>query len=141
MKTLTKLELRKSRLKVLAEIDRLDKLRCDFCSNEIVGNSYEEKSKCDCSAAVEIRGLGDQLMKLVSKQKVKEVELDPIAELPPMPNIEGLTINELSVEIYKQLKLWKMTDAQIKRKIRVGNDKFHKWKSDNRLSHKTKERK
>lgn len=135
MKTLTKLELLKSRLKVLAEIDRLDKKRCDFCSNEIEGNSYEEKSKCGCSAAVEIRGLGDQLMKLVSKRKVNEIEL------PPMPNVNGLTIDKLTVKMYEQLKSRKMTDTQIMKQLCVGTNKFHKWKSDNRLNHKTKERK
>jgi len=127
VKRLAKIEMRKKRLWILAEINRLDGLRCDLCTDEIEGNSSGNRTSCSCPAAVEIRKIGERLNKLVSNRKKIEVEL------PPKPNTEGLTLDNLTIGIYKKFKASNITDTQIMRELSVGTKKFHKWKKDNGL--------
>lgn len=124
--------LRKSRLEVLAEIDRLEKLRCDFCHLD-AGFSPVEKSRCGCDAAVAIRKLGIRLNKLLSPRRDEDCEV-----LPPL-NMDGLTIETITPELYKAMKLRKMTDTQIFKHLRIGGVRFNKWKKENGVGKKTKE--
>jgi len=126
-KRLNKLEIRKKRLWILAEINRLDGLRCGLCNDEIEGNSSGNRTNCPCPAAVEIRKIGEKLNKLVSNRKKIE------SELPPKPDAEGLTVDTLTIGIYKKFKASKMTDTQIMKQLCVGTKKFHKWKQEHGL--------
>jgi len=126
-KRTNKIEMRKKRLWILAEISRLDGLRCDLCTDEIEGNSLGNRTNCDCAAAVKVRKLGEQLSNLVSNRKKIEFQL------PPKPKAEGLTVETLTIDIYKKFKTSNMTDTQIMRELKVGTKKFHKWKRENGL--------
>lgn len=125
-----KRELRKARLVILAEIDRLDKLRCKFCHLDS-GYSPVEKSRCKCDSAVRVRKLGIQLNKLTRERKPDE----SIPKIDTMPeSFEGLTI-----ELYKKMKAAKMTDRDVVKRFRVGSRRLVEWKKVNGLSKKAKE--
>ena len=129
MTKLTKLEMRRKRLEILSEIDRLEKDRCDFCIDEALSKN-NNKSNCDCPASVEVLKLGNQLLKLVSSRKTTDLE-DIKA-----PNMQHVTIKDLTVDLYKKMKLAKMRDVDIYRKAKVGSDTFYRWKTENGLTKK-----
>lgn len=130
MAKLTKLEMRKSRLKILAEIDRLDKLRCSFCHLDS-GYTPVKKSRCKCDSAIKVHALGIKLNKLVSPRKT--VELEVIA----IPDLTGVTTENLTVEMYEQLKRARLRDIDIWRLLGIGGTRFRRWKDANGVSNKS----
>lgn len=131
MTKLTKLELRKSRLKILAEIDRLDKLRCSFCHVDAVATKIE-KSSCTCESAVKVKKLGIQLNKLVSPRKTLE------SKVIAVPDVSNIKLEDFTVELYEKMKLAKLRDYDIRKLLGTGGTRFVKWKDENGLSKKSK---
>ena len=121
MAKLTKHEMRRKRLEILLEIDRLENERCDFCSSE--SWSYNSnKSNCDCAASVEVLKLGNKLMELVSNRKEAEVKV--------IPNFVGLTIDNLTAEKYKEFKEQKVSDILIMKSLGVRHYRFYRWQRE-----------
>jgi len=53
--------MRWNRIEAYAEIDRLDKERCNNCSGFLGPNASVKEYQCKCSAAVKIREIGKYL--------------------------------------------------------------------------------
>lgn len=121
MTKLTKHDLRRKRLEILYEIDRLEKERCNFCADDALSHNTN-KSSCDCHASVEVRKLGNQLLKLVSKRKDAVVKV--------IPNFAGLTIDNLTAEKYKEFKAQSVSDVLIMKNLNIGTHRFYKWKRE-----------
>ena len=126
-----KQQLRKARLVILAEIDRLDKLRCGLCIPEN-GFSESEKSHCGCDSAVKVRALGIQLNELVSPRKTPETKVIVV------PDVSNVTLEDFTVELYEKMKLARLRDRDIRELLGVGGTRFVKWKDKNGMSKKSK---
>ncbi|KAA0965848.1 hypothetical protein FQ087_06160 [Sporosarcina sp. ANT_H38] len=100
---------RQIRLQVYAEIDRLEKISCDNCRGFLKITASAEDFKCKCAAAVEIRKLTKTL------------------------SFERRIPNEMTIEIYHQLKEQKLSDSQIAENADWSLSKFNKWKRENGL--------
>ena len=114
-------DMRRKRLEILLEIDRLDKLRCEFCATDS-GFSSANKSICDCPSSVEVAKLGNQLMKLVSARKNAETKVKIT------PNFTDLTLENLTVKKYQEFKKQEVSDAAIFKGLGVGARRLNKWK-------------
>ncbi|MBO0586137.1 hypothetical protein [Sporosarcina sp. E16_8] len=128
-----KRQLRKDRLVILAEIDRLDKFRCIVCEP---ANGYpdSEKSHCMCQVAIKIRELGKQLYKLTSERKLDE-------SIPTMPEIDKKqdSFEDLTVKLYGKMKAANMSDRAIVKGYGIGSRRLVERKKFHGLSAKTKE--
>ncbi|KAA0944173.1 hypothetical protein FQ087_18795 [Sporosarcina sp. ANT_H38] len=127
--TMCKRELRKSRLAVLAKIDRLDAERCDFCINGDRNHSAA-KSNCGCEAAVKIRQLGIHLYELTPVRKDDSgIWIENLRK-----SEEHVSFDTLTIELYRKMKVANMNDRAIVKFFRVGSRRLVKWKKDNGLS-------
>lgn len=107
----------RQRFKILQEIDRLDKYRCSRC------RGIHNETVCKCWAAKEIRGYGDRLLTLVSERKD---ETSAVFELFD-------SLNDLTVEIYRELKRLRIKDKVIWEHVGENNKSFNLWKEENNL--------
>lgn len=133
MEKLTRIEMRKMRVRILSEINRLNEARCDLCTDEIEGNSSGNRTNCDCAAAVKVRKLGEKLSKLVSNRKKTETESAPKVEVKKVFKPKLVKFENMTVDHYKNFKKNKMTDIQMMKHFGIGNRKFNKWKEENGL--------
>lgn len=116
-------ELRKKRCEILSQIDKLEKRRCEKCTDRLLYGANAPKSfyECECEAAVEIRKLGEQLMKLITER------MDPAEEFLKMQP------DELTLEVYQEIKQAefdgkKITDYAIARRYGINPKNFVNWK-------------
>lgn len=117
--------LRSKRLAILMEIDKLEKLRCEYCSVDS-GYTLDNKSKCDCHASAEIGKLGKELLKLVRKRGEAQISEDL-----PIVDVKTVTFENMTPDIYKSLKYQGLTDKVIYKNLKIGDRRLRAWKEEN----------
>ena len=116
-------ELRQKRREILAQIDKLEKERCEKCADRLLYGANAPKSyyECRCKAAVRIRELGDQLLRFTTKR----VDLvDEHLKMQP---------KELTLTLYQEIKKVdfdgkKITDYAIAKHYGINPRNFAGWK-------------
>src|SRR5690606_36775167 len=69
----TEMNLKESKAKcisILKQIDVLDKDRCEVCA----GENVDKGTRCKCPAAVEVRKLGEVLLKLSASSRQRHID-------------------------------------------------------------------
>lgn len=127
MNKLNKVQLRSARTKILHEISVLDTQRCEHCTPDDDERWNKSTSNCECVAAVKIRELGEDLMKLVSERiEVKK-------KVPTFDFGEN-TIKTLTVKLYREAKAQGLTDPMISESLGVNKSTVDRWKIHNGIS-------
>lgn len=119
------MNIKEKRRKILCQIDEYNTQRCSKCIE--VGAYDAETVNCNCRAAVAIRKLGDELLKLVSPRSDEaENETSVMMEMLNTPE-------DITPKIYRELKRLKVPDKLIRKKIGLSENRFNIWKSENGL--------
>lgn len=105
--------MRKQRLNILLEIERLNEQRCKHCIDPQKANG----GHCKCSAAIKVRKLGDELLTLTRPRHA-----DAIAVL------DNLDYQDLTVKIYEDIKKFGMSDKDIYKTLKIGQTTWVNWK-------------
>lgn len=103
---------------ILAQIDALEKQRCDKCNTQSAGIN------CKCKAAVEIRKLGKEfeaISKVKRKARIKEL-------------LSTLTYESINLETYDALKCLEITDKEIIQRSKINQFDLHLWRFENGLT-------
>lgn len=116
-------EMRKRRTEILRQIDKLNSQRCAKCDDNAQAGTNKDKSfyECDCDAAVEVRKLGEQLLKLTTP-RTWEVLLNKVSRT-----------RRLSVSQYIELKRYGVYDEIIFEAAVINKDTFRLWKIENEV--------
>lgn len=97
---------------ILAQIDTLEKQRCDKCNTQSAGIN------CKCKAAVEIRKLGKKFEAISAvKRKARIKEL-----------LSTLTYESINLETYGALKCLEITDREITQRSKINPIELHHWR-------------
>lgn len=115
------IEVRHERKRLLAQIDKLEIGRCERCANT---PSDQKMVHCDCLSAVEIRKCGEALIKTVTRNRDKEID----------KVIAGIKKNGLTVDSYRQIKEFGLSDAQLIERIGWYKVKLTDFKYDNGMT-------
>lgn len=101
------------RIKILQQIDELDKQRCDSCS----ANLATLEATCKCPATVEIRKLGQVIIGLTKPRNVHEFEL-----------LEKVGMENLTEDVYLQVKSKGLREREIAKVLKVAPATMYDWR-------------
>lgn len=139
-------EARRSRLKLLAEIDQLNTQRCDECKDKLKANATTDDYKCACPASKRILEIGKILQGAYEIKTGRTKSTIPKAAKPKTEKIKrkrgrpkgthppiGDTIKGINVEVYKDLKVKGKSDAEICKLHEIPQMNMYRWKRENEL--------
>ena len=106
------------RIKILLEIEDLNKLRCGQCTVPL--NHLE--ATCQCYAAVKVRELGHEMLNLTKPRNAHEFDL-----------LEKVGIENLAEGIYRQVKAAGLKEVEIAKALKVSPANLYNWRKRNGL--------
>ena len=106
------------RIKILQEIEELNKQRCDLCTVPL--NHLE--ATCECYAAVKVRELGHEMLNLTKPRNAHEFEL-----------LEKAGIENLTDNIYRLVKAEGLKEVEIAKALKVSPARLYNWRRENSL--------
>lgn len=109
--------MREERIRVLLQIDELNKERCDKCIH-----TDAKGIRCVCAAAKDVRLLGEELLKLAKPRNQQEYKL-----------LEILKFKDITGDHYWQLKAAEISDRLMWEQLGITESIFFKWKKENGL--------
>lgn len=115
------------RQRLLNRIDHLELERCPKCHKH---NYNAIDTHCQCPAAVEIRNLGDQLLKQRSSRR-SEPETD-------CRHLIKRFSENMTVDVYRQLREQNYSIMRIATEAKIPKTRLHKWRQENGFVHNEK---
>lgn len=108
--------MKTKRIRVLLEIDELNKERCEACIE-----SDAKAVNCECTAAEKIRMLGEELLNFTKPRFEREIKL-----------LSEIKFKDMTGDYYWMFKASEISDVVIRDKLGVSEAMFYKWKKENR---------
>lgn len=134
MNKLNKSQLRSARTKILHQISVLDTQRCDYCIPDDESTWRQPVAHCNCDAAIQVRELGDVLMKLVSER----VNSEDIDKEIPVFDFTGITLKTMTADKYHEIKDAGVTDSELSKNLSTGIWNINQWKRRNGITKRRK---